>query len=114
MPEMDGVELLGKLKELNRQLPVILATSFSDVGSAIAAMRAGAEDYLTKPIDLNALKIAIERVLERREASLRGRELAPSAARADRGGAHGLIGPARRCRRSIEWRTRWRPPRRPC
>src|SRR5689334_22339025 len=66
MPGMDGVELLAKLKEQDRQLPVIVVTSFGEVGSAVAAMRAGAEDYLTKPIDVDALELTIERAIEGR------------------------------------------------
>jgi CheY-like chemotaxis protein len=48
MPGMDGVELCGKLRDQDGQLPVIVVTAFGDVSSAIAAMRAGADDYLTK------------------------------------------------------------------
>jgi two-component system response regulator HydG len=92
MPEMDGVELLGKLKELNRQLPVILATSSSDVGSAIAAMRAGAEDYLTKPIDMNALEVSIERALERRNLRVEAESLRRQLRQQTGEGLDGLIG----------------------
>jgi signal transduction histidine kinase len=68
MPGMDGIELLARLKELNSELPIIVMTSFGDVGSAVAAMRAGAEDYLSKPIDIGALELLVERALERRHA----------------------------------------------
>src|SRR4051812_21018243 len=51
MPRMDGVALLGKLREQDRDLPVIMVTAFGDVGSAVSAMREGAADYLTKPVD---------------------------------------------------------------
>src|SRR6266545_1773348 len=67
MPGIDGVELLTRLHEQDRDLPVIMATAFGDVGSAVRAMRAGAEDYLTKPIDFDALVLAIERSIERRD-----------------------------------------------
>jgi signal transduction histidine kinase/FixJ family two-component response regulator len=66
MPGMDGVELLAKLKEKNTELPVIVVTASGDVESAVAAMRAGAEDYLSKPIDVDALELVVERALERR------------------------------------------------
>src|SRR5262245_23880285 len=66
MPKMDGVALLGKLREQDADLPVIVVTAFGDVGSAVGAMRAGAADYLTKPVDFDALAVAIERALERR------------------------------------------------
>ena len=92
MPEMDGVVLLGKLKEQDRQLPVILATSFSDVASAIAAMRAGAEDYLTKPIDMDALEVAIDRALERRNLRVEAESLRRQLREQTGEGLDGLIG----------------------
>src|SRR5688500_699832 len=65
MPGMDGVELMKKLKDLDRDLPVIVVTAFSDVSSAVNAMRAGAEDYLTKPVDFDALLLAVDRAIQR-------------------------------------------------
>src|SRR5688572_7633471 len=78
MPGMDGVELLRKLKEHDAELPVVLMTAFGGVETAVTAMREGAADYLTKPLNLDELSIVLERALERRrlrrEASeLRGR-----------------------------------------
>jgi two-component system response regulator HydG len=92
MPGMDGVELLGKLKEQDRELPVILATSFADVGSAISAMRAGAEDYLTKPIDFDALEVALERALERRNLRVEAENLRRQLREKSGEGLDGLIG----------------------
>src|SRR5947209_4655878 len=48
MPRMDGIELLKKLREQDEQVPVLVCTAFGDVSTAVQAMRAGAEDYLTK------------------------------------------------------------------
>jgi ActR/RegA family two-component response regulator len=59
MPKMDGVALLTKLREQDRDLPVIVVTAFGDVGSAVNAMRAGAADYLTKPVDAAACERAL-------------------------------------------------------
>jgi two-component system response regulator HydG len=92
MPGMDGVELLGKLKEQDREVPVIVATSFADVGSAIAAMRAGAEDYLTKPIDFDALELAIERALERRNLRVEAENLRRQLRERAGEGLDGLVG----------------------
>ena len=61
MPKMDGIELLRKLHEQDPNLPVIVATAFGDVNTAVQAMRAGAEDYVTKPVDFDALLVALER-----------------------------------------------------
>jgi DNA-binding NtrC family response regulator len=78
MPGMDGVELLRKVKEDIPELPVVLMTAFAGVETAVSAMRDGAEDYLTKPLNTDELLIVLGRAIEgaklRREASeLRGR-----------------------------------------
>ncbi len=64
MPEMDGIELLEKIQEKNRSIVTIFVTGFSTIESAVDAMRKGAYDYLTKPIDLNKLEITIKNALE--------------------------------------------------
>jgi len=73
MPGIDGVELLGKLKEMNPELPVVVMTAYGGVETAVAAMHQGAADYLTKPLNLDELLIVIARTLEssklRREAN---------------------------------------------
>ncbi len=78
MPGMDGVELLRKVKEDNAGLPVVLMTAFAGVETAVSAMRDGAEDYLTKPLNTDELLIVLARAIDaaklRREAAeLRGR-----------------------------------------
>jgi len=92
MPGMDGVELLAKLKQQDAELPVIVVTSFAEVGSAIAAMRAGAEDYLTKPIDFDALELVIERALERRNLRVEAENLRRQLREKTGEGLEGLIG----------------------
>ena len=67
MPGMDGVELLSRLRRQDAELPVLVVTAFGDVSSAVGAMRAGADDYLTKPVDFDALLLSLERALERRK-----------------------------------------------
>ncbi|MBK7141109.1 MAG: sigma-54-dependent Fis family transcriptional regulator [bacterium] len=62
MPGMSGIELLGKLRELNPFIQVLVLTAFGSVETAVAAMRAGAYDYLTKPVeDLEELLIKLEK-----------------------------------------------------
>ncbi len=72
MPGMDGVQLLRKVREIESGLPVIVMTAFGAVDTAVQAMRAGAVDYLTKPINADELLLVVERSLEqsrlRREA----------------------------------------------
>ncbi len=92
MPEMDGMALLAKLRETDRDLPVIVATAFGDVSSAVAAMRAGASDYLTKPIDIEALLVAIERARERRAMRVEAENLRRQLRERDAEGLQGLIG----------------------
>src|SRR5579871_5754831 len=70
MPGMDGVALLSKLREQDPELPVLVVTAFGEVASAVNAMRAGADDYLTKPVDFDALLLSLERALERRRQRL--------------------------------------------
>lgn len=67
MPGMDGVELLKKLQLLVPDLPVIVLTASGGIASAVEAMRAGAEDYLTKPVEPQALRLAVERAIEHRK-----------------------------------------------
>ncbi len=92
MPNMDGIELTKRLHELDADLPVIVATAFGDVGTAVAAMRAGADDYLTKPIDFDALALALERALERRELRVEAENLRRQLRERDGEGLRGLIG----------------------
>jgi two-component system response regulator HydG len=92
MPEMDGMQLLAKLREQDPNLPVIVATALGDVGTAVAAMRAGAQDYLTKPIDIDALTMAIDRALERRALLVETENLRRQIRERDGEGLQGLIG----------------------
>src|SRR5436190_12490930 len=64
MAGMDGLELLEKLRAKRPDLPVILITAFASVPSAVAAMRAGAFDYVTKPFDNDELRAIVARALE--------------------------------------------------
>ncbi|HNW60942.1 MAG TPA: response regulator, partial [bacterium] len=67
MPEMDGMELLQKIQEIDKNVMVIFLTGYPSLDSAISAMRSGAYDYLVKPVNLDELKLRIERGLERKE-----------------------------------------------
>jgi DNA-binding NtrC family response regulator len=67
MPEMDGMELLHKIMDIDKQCMVIFLTGYPSLDSAISAMRSGAYDYLVKPVIIDELKLRIERGLERKE-----------------------------------------------
>ncbi len=64
MPQMDGLELLRRLQARQPGLPVVLLTAYASVSSAVAAMREGAFDYITKPFDNDELRTVIGRALE--------------------------------------------------
>src|SRR4030042_1917835 len=55
MPEMDGVELLKTIKGTRPEVMVILMTAFGSIQTAVEAMKIGANDYITKPVDFNEL-----------------------------------------------------------
>jgi DNA-binding NtrC family response regulator len=75
MPGIDGLELMKKGKERDPGLCVIMTTAFAAVDTAVAAMRAGAADYLTKPIHIDQLVIVVARELERRRLRAETSEL---------------------------------------
>jgi two-component system response regulator FixJ len=64
MPELNGLEVQQRLCEMNVALPVILMTGQGDIRSAVAAMKAGAVDFIEKPYDDDALLQIIESVLK--------------------------------------------------
>ena len=69
MPEMEGMTLLGHIQKIAPETPVIILTAYGTVESAVAAMRAGAVDYLLKPVDFNDVLMKIERALQFGEMS---------------------------------------------
>src|ERR1700755_337546 len=63
MPGMTGIELLSKIRTAEPPAEVIVMTGFGDVGSAVQAMRAGAVNYLTKPLNFDELLVVLDKVL---------------------------------------------------
>ena len=92
MPRMDGMQLLEKLGEQQPDVPVIVVTAFGDVGSAVAAMKKGAEHYLVKPVDFDELLVVLDRALERRELRDEADSLRLALRERDQEGLEGLIG----------------------
>ncbi|HTE53746.1 MAG TPA: sigma-54 dependent transcriptional regulator [Kofleriaceae bacterium] len=66
MPGMDGLDLVRKARDIDPETAAVVMTAHGAVDTAVAAMRQGAADYLTKPINVEELVIVIERALERR------------------------------------------------
>lgn len=64
MPGLSGLELLDRIRPDYPELPVVIITAFATIQNAVQAMRAGAYDYLTKPIDYDELALVVSRVLE--------------------------------------------------
>jgi two-component system response regulator FixJ len=69
MPEMNGIELVRRLKQLHAPHPVIMITGHADVPLAIEAMKAGVVDFLEKPFEDDALLDAVRRALDLRAES---------------------------------------------
>jgi DNA-binding NtrC family response regulator len=65
MPGMDGLTLLGKIKEKDPEAEVIIITGFGSIESAVDAMKKGASEYVTKPFNLDELNLKIKKVLEK-------------------------------------------------
>jgi two-component system response regulator HydG len=66
MPGMTGVELCAQVVENRADVPVVVITAFGSLDTATAAIRAGAYDFITKPFELDALKLTLERALRHR------------------------------------------------
>ena len=92
MPNMDGMTLLTKLREQDSELPVIVTTAFGDVSNAVDAMRKGASDFITKPIDFDVLLLAIERAFEQRVIRVEAENLKRQIRDRDGEGLQGLLG----------------------
>ena len=75
MPEVDGMELLRRARELDSALPVIMITAFATVESAVAAVKEGAFDYLPKTFSVDQLRVAVDRALRHRGLQHENRNL---------------------------------------
>ena len=64
MPEMDGLELLARLRQADDQLPVVLMTAYGSVNDAVAAMKKGAFDFIQKPFEGDQLVMVMRRAVE--------------------------------------------------
>ncbi|MGC8660481.1 MAG: sigma-54-dependent transcriptional regulator, partial [Desulfomonilaceae bacterium] len=64
MSNIDGIEALREIKKISPGIPVIIITAYASVETAIEALQAGAHDYLTKPLDIEELKIKVQQTLE--------------------------------------------------
>ena len=70
MPQMNGMELLKKVKSADPKMMVIMITSYPDMDIALEAMRLGAFDFITKPVELDLMVLIVKKALERRRLEI--------------------------------------------
>ena len=83
MPEMDGMGLLMKLKEIDDQLPLVLMTAYGTVDVAVSAMKQGAFDFVQKPFEGDQLVLTMKRAIEHRRLTQENAALKSGAASSD-------------------------------
>jgi DNA-binding NtrC family response regulator len=73
MPEMDGIELLRKIKDIDEDVSILMITGYPAIEGAVEAIKLGAYDYISKPLNLEDIAIKVDRALYMRqlEGSLR-------------------------------------------
>ena len=64
LPDINGIELLSKIKDIDSDILVLMMTAMTDAQPAIEAMKKGAYDYLVKPFELEELKLNVKKILE--------------------------------------------------
>ena len=66
MPDKTGTEVLEEVKKINPEINFVMITAFGTIENAVAAMKLGADDYLSKPVNLDELDLLIDRIIERK------------------------------------------------
>jgi two-component system OmpR family response regulator len=66
LPRLDGLQLLQRIRSMGNDIPVIVVSARGDISSRVNGLRAGADDYLSKPFDLSELEARVESMLRRR------------------------------------------------
>ncbi len=75
MVRMSGIDALDQIKAINPAIPVVIMTAYASVDTAVTALKAGAYDYLTKPLDFDKLRITLRRAMEHAQLRNENREL---------------------------------------
>jgi two-component system NtrC family response regulator len=104
MPCADGLDLLRHIREGLQETTVIIITAFASVDTAVDAMKAGAYDYISKPIDYEALVLAVHRAMERQNLIEEVRNL--RAALDGRYGFENIVGRSKALLRVLEQASR--------
>ena len=113
MPGMDGLQVLEEIHARHPQLPVIMLTATKTVKTAVDAMKLGAFDYLTKPFDVDELRIVLDKATQQRGPGARGRGAAHRGRPALPARQHHRA-LARHAGRLQDRRSPWRRSRPPC
>src|ERR1043166_3361200 len=90
MPDMDGIELLRSVRETLPDLGVVLMTAFASVETAREAFKLGADDFITKPFDVEELKLIVKKTLEKQ--ALIDENRAFKRAQRERGSVKNIVG----------------------
>lgn len=97
MAGISGIEALREIKGYNPAIPILIMTAYSNVETAVEAIKAGAYDYLTKPLDFDDLRLTMERALDHAALRDENRALRQTIASSfDPGGIIGQSAPMRR------------------
>ena len=67
MPGMNGIEVLREIRRRDKNLPVVIITAYGTIERAVEAIKAGADDFITKPFDPEHLALVVKKALERAE-----------------------------------------------
>jgi two-component system, NtrC family, response regulator PilR len=90
MPDMNGIELLRSARESNPDIGVVLMTAFASVETAREAFKLGADDFITKPFDVEELKAIVKKTLEKQELVVENKAF--KRAQRERGSLKNIIG----------------------
>jgi two-component system, NtrC family, response regulator AtoC len=101
MPDINGIDLLRRLRESGNSVPLIMITAHGSIESAVEAMRLGACDYLLRPFDVETLRLTIDRVISTQEL-LRRNDFLRSEVDRQWNGLVGDSDPMQRVRRQIQ------------
>ncbi|MCH8913029.1 MAG: sigma-54-dependent Fis family transcriptional regulator, partial [Planctomycetes bacterium] len=90
LPDMDGLELIRRVRAEGQDFPIIVMTGFASISNAVSAMKEGASDYIEKPVDLEQLRLVVDRTLE--NANIKGRLELLERTRSQEGKDNNLVG----------------------
>jgi DNA-binding NtrC family response regulator len=108
MPKMDGITLLKRAREQGSDAVFVMMTAYASVEAAVEAMRAGAENYLVKPLDVNAVLVVLEKALEKLRLQRDTQNLRERVR--ERYRFHNIVGDAPELQASTRWSSGPRPP----